>query len=506
MVHACVVRGFVFATCLLTACSSSSNSDGDDHDQDRHHGDDGDGDGGDDDIVELPPFLVDQQPVVSHGARTLVTYTPSGASAAVSVPAMAGEVVVLTSPETSASAVNTWAQQGGYTVGARLPAAGFYLLQVSGDVTAAITAAQAQAWVSDAFPNGSYGANVHATCADGDTFDASGQPDGPYDCTDGLRGGAEVAAVDLFKNHRESATPCVSHGAQIACEMEQVNELYEGGPACDVDIDLGTAVEASVEVGGDTSMAEIQWALAGLLAGADNRGHMSIINLSVGPNISPACDATCYRAAYKDWLSGIAALAVAARATIGDKFVFTLAAGNAALDVTTIINEVRVAYPTAFENILLAASATSTYQQSEFTNRSQRLDDLMYAYGDSFCCEAEETRCGSNGGTSFAAPQLAMTLGKVLEDSGRTDLKGSDLVHAMRDAAQTVNTYRIKPTAADAITKLPTGGTDPGNDICCCIFGEDSYWRCYHQMSSDPGALCYVPWPECCDEDYTLCP
>ncbi|HSI06751.1 MAG TPA: hypothetical protein VLC93_19835, partial [Myxococcota bacterium] len=51
----------------------------------------------------------------------------------------------------------------------------------------------------------------------------------------------------------------------------------------------------------------------------------------------------------------------------------------------------------------------------------------------------------------------------------------------------------------------PPGG-DPGSSVCCCFFGEDFYWRCYNQASSEPGALCYVPWPECCDQDYTLCP
>ncbi|HSI06553.1 MAG TPA: S8/S53 family peptidase, partial [Myxococcota bacterium] len=444
------------ATCLLAACKGGgSNGGADDHDEDDFSGD------GDGDTDEPPPLLVGQQTLVTHGGSTLVTYTPSGA-AAVTVPAIAGEIVAYAELGTSAETVYTWAAAGGYQVLAKLPATGFYLIGTAAAQTSAtLDALQAQSWVRVAFPNPDVGADLHATCAPPGVLDAGNQLAGPHPCTAGTRGDLEVAAVDLFKNHRARAEPCVSHGSQVACLLGITDQYIEGGPACTVDVDFGTAMNGGTEVGGNTSLLEVQWAIAGLLAGADLRGHKSVINVSMGPKLTATCAEACYRRAWTNWMSGIAALATAGRSVVGDDFVIVISAGNEGLDMTNEINRVRLLYPTAFENVVIATSMMSTYGKSSFTNRSTRMDDTMYAYGDGPCCP-ETGLCPP--GTSFAAPQVTNVIAKAYEDAGRNDLHGSDLVHALFDAAPIWNAdHKMKPTSGQIIAELrPIGGDDGG--------------------------------------------
>ena len=41
---------------------------------------------------------------------------------------------------------------------------------------------------------------------------------------------------------------------------------------------------------------------------------------------------------------------------------------------------------------------------------------------------------------------------------------------------------------------------------CCCDFGQDQYWHCVNgKMPDKPNALCYVPWPDCCSQQWTKC-
>jgi hypothetical protein len=43
-----------------------------------------------------------------------------------------------------------------------------------------------------------------------------------------------------------------------------------------------------------------------------------------------------------------------------------------------------------------------------------------------------------------------------------------------------------------------------GNDVCCCDFRTpENMWHCTNSLRSD--ALCNVPWPECCNMEYTIC-
>ncbi len=65
----------------------------------------------------------------------------------------------------------------------------------------------------------------------------------------------------------------------------------------------------------------------------------------------------------------------------------------------------------------------------------------------------------------------------------------------------------VRGSDAPSPSEAGTGtGTDAGtsNEVCCCDFRTpENMWHCTHSLRS--GALCNVPWPECCNADYTIC-
>lgn len=67
----------------------------------------------------------------------------------------------------------------------------------------------------------------------------------------------------------------------------------------------------------------------------------------------------------------------------------------------------------------------------------------------------------------------------------------------------TTTTSTIVTTST--IDTSTTTTTVPANDVCCCIFQvSDTQWHCVHASQPSP-YLCYVPWPDCCSEQYTVC-
>lgn len=55
---------------------------------------------------------------------------------------------------------------------------------------------------------------------------------------------------------------------------------------------------------------------------------------------------------------------------------------------------------------------------------------------------------------------------------------------------------------------LPSPDAGAGAGVCCCTFDvylNGGTWVCVNGQQPSP-ALCYVPWPECCNQQYTICP
>jgi hypothetical protein len=62
------------------------------------------------------------------------------------------------------------------------------------------------------------------------------------------------------------------------------------------------------------------------------------------------------------------------------------------------------------------------------------------------------------------------------------------------------------PADAAPPPPLSDGGADDAGDICCCDFRvSDDEWHCTHSYRTDNNALCYIPWPDCCTQPYTIC-
>ena len=67
----------------------------------------------------------------------------------------------------------------------------------------------------------------------------------------------------------------------------------------------------------------------------------------------------------------------------------------------------------------------------------------------------------------------------------------------------TASTTTITSTTTE--TAATTTTTVPPNDICCCTFETTDYlWHCVHASEPSPW-LCYIPWPDCCSQQYTVC-
>lgn len=81
--------------------------------------------------------------------------------------------------------------------------------------------------------------------------------------------------------------------------------------------------------------------------------------------------------------------------------------------------------------------------------------------------------------------------------------KGACICRRVPTTTTTTTTTTTVTTTTDTTAASTTTTTLP-NDVCCCIFETDNTWHCVHASRPSP-YLCYVPWPECCDADYTVC-
>jgi hypothetical protein len=68
----------------------------------------------------------------------------------------------------------------------------------------------------------------------------------------------------------------------------------------------------------------------------------------------------------------------------------------------------------------------------------------------------------------------------------------------------TTTTTTTITTTTDTDAPSTTTTVPANNDICCCDFEMDQEWHCVHAAEPSPW-LCYVPWPDCCNQPYTVC-
>jgi hypothetical protein len=71
-----------------------------------------------------------------------------------------------------------------------------------------------------------------------------------------------------------------------------------------------------------------------------------------------------------------------------------------------------------------------------------------------------------------------------------------------RSATTTTTTVTTTTETTETVPSTTTSTTL--DTTCCCNFGLDLEWHCVHSSQPSPW-LCYVPWPDCCDQPYTVC-
>jgi hypothetical protein len=81
---------------------------------------------------------------------------------------------------------------------------------------------------------------------------------------------------------------------------------------------------------------------------------------------------------------------------------------------------------------------------------------------------------------------------------------GTCLCRRVRQPPVTTTTTTTT-TATTATIEASTTTTVPANNTCCCNFETSDYmWHCVNASEPSPW-LCYVPWPDCCSQQYTVC-
>jgi hypothetical protein len=72
-----------------------------------------------------------------------------------------------------------------------------------------------------------------------------------------------------------------------------------------------------------------------------------------------------------------------------------------------------------------------------------------------------------------------------------------------QSATTTTTTVTTTTETTDTIPAPTT--TTTLDTVCCCTFEvNDNQWHCVHSAEPSP-YLCYIPWPDCCSEPYTVC-
>lgn len=420
-----------------------------------------------------PPSIFDGQVVAkaSPGAPSKVTYTTKDGQT-LTVRATAGDVLVIARPQASQGAITSALAKGSVTLEAALPAVGVYLFQTApGSEAALVSAANADANVRSASPNlvGKLHAaqcfkSVGATIINGTTNLA-----GAFNCTT-TRGHTQVIAIDAFQNGLINKLPCVSHGEEVTCIL--TDESQGGGPTCAMDVDDGD---------GSADQFSIDLALAAALNTAAANAAKSppiftAVNISMGgdePCVlaggtgvdctddagnAGKIDVAATRASEKDFLEHVAGMVEAFMRIYPNTapfFGITVAAGNASVDLSGVVGEVRGEYGTGMSYVL---PAVATDAQGNLAGYSDSVP------GGARACATGDTAC--NGyfaqGTSFASPRVVNILAAAADAYIRahpgTKFTGAQLQQALLDAQ---GTACLAPAPADvevALEKLVSGG------------------------------------------------
>ena len=117
------------------------------------------------------------------------------------------------------------------------------------------------------------------------------------------------------------------------------------------------------------------------------------------------------------------------------------------------------------------------------------------------CDAAGQCLCTSCAGNGQCSGLVACPAGRVASclPSGACGCSRSP------QPTTTTSTTTTTTTETTVTSDTATTTTLPANDVCCCTFEVgDSQWHCVHDTRPSSW-LCYVPWPECCTADYTIC-
>lgn len=301
-------------------------------------------------------------------------------------------------------------------------------------------------------------------------------PDVPVAVADGV--------VDLI--HATSLAPLSVAGQNIAQFDDFRNPDHCGTHGDEVQAFLSEGAQSVSGYGIGREATDSVFGLARVASGAAQGGSRLIVNMSLqslgepndqqdrsgceGDPVLRVCSSgTCAGGLpctgdYRSWkrsefafLSQIAALIEHMDSAVRDNTLVVLSAGNAGLDLTTELMDLRSTYPNAVVNMLIVGSRDAPVFKAH--NHTSGSSDMLYA--DGFGLEVPGQPGCVVDGTSFAAPQVANLVAQLSKQFPK--LTAAALARAVLNAATPDSNDRLAiPSLSEAVLAAARIGRDAG--------------------------------------------
>ena len=325
--------------------------------------------------------------------------------------AFPGQVCILFNKGNTASVAKKLIESSKGKIIAQIPQAGIYWVSVTpGSEAGFISTVSQHPSVLNAFPNISIGGLQDVVDLGGATSLTPIIPSA----------NSIIAQIDLDCDPASEDSNCkdISHLAAVRAIAEK-----NGQSVGSYDICTDTTEESLLNIG-IGSISDFSFGLARLNDGALVKGQKLVVNLSMGPEFGncslPSPPPECNGVTEFDmlnqngvYLAGIAQEMEALSDEALDNMLVVIASGNDGLDLTPVIAEIKVAFPRAWEHIIMAGAVDESGQVFTNFNYSSNGGDMLYKPG------VGVTMPGTPGclldGTSFSAPQVSDEIAQILQ-------------------------------------------------------------------------------------------
>jgi hypothetical protein len=381
-----------------------------------------------------------------------------------------GQIYVEVAPSTSQAMVSSAILALGGSVIAQLPGLGMYWAQVpAGTEAAFISSIETNPAITDASPNQA----LLLSQATPVVTDLTAQPE--VNSPQPLVFAEDVGAVDGFLTNNDCSvfgSPYISHGE---CVSEIVDQSDPAGT-------LEPAVSAArfnlLRSNGEIADNDLRFQLNRIASGAASQGHTKVVNLSIegapgdladrhGCATTFTTDCQWALANQARSMTNIYKFIERLDSSVRSHLAIALASGNNGLDITALMSHLRSTYPNAFKNILVVGGLSEYYDQIQADQQLPAPPDSRF---DSAVDPADGVYIvyaaggfGSSIGTSFAAPQGALQMARLLKiNAGWT---GDQLVQMVKAGSMSVSnpassipslsSYRLLASVEEALFPAP---------------------------------------------------